>query len=257
MHYGLFSALSVALNLRASAVAVAFGLAALLAGMVTSSTLHGSQLVFAFEATISEVPSEFASLNLPFSLAVGQTLTAQYSFPAATDLFDLFNNSSLAKEGLISIDFAGFGATAPLNLGLVSDGAIFDPPIPQLGASLLLSYASPTNVVPAWGANIAGTRWNTNLSLAGAYGTIADLHQIMDVKVWNAFTTERRLKLQFAAFPAGQFQELNVIATLGPFTAVPEPSSATLIVAPIVMLVAHLIKARRASLRECAHCICR
>jgi hypothetical protein len=196
-----------------------FCVTCLSAAFVTiASSSCATPITFEFDASIAAVPPEFVALNLPYSLSVGQTIDGSYLFDSAQDLLDVFLHPELGKKGQISLAFAGNTVGAPVNTGLVDDANLYLPPVPGLKSSIELSYESPTNVA---------LPFDTVLRLQGPPGTITSIDDVLDVTVWNKLTTTRRLELRYLNPQSGQ--SIVAVASVGDVRAVPEPSSASMI----------------------------
>ena len=186
----------------------------LTAGWLANVPLFAAPITFHFDATISSIQGDVQSLNLPFSLNVGQQFTGKYSFASEEDLLDLFLNPGLGKQGTVSLILDGTEIEAVTNFGQLNSGypAEIDGPPPIPSSSISLGYLSPTDVIPGTGPG---------LLLVGPEGTISDPRDVLDINIWNQLDLLRRLELQF-----GYPNTVTVRATIGDFLAVPEPSSA-------------------------------
>src|SRR6187397_2936600 len=74
---------------------------------------------FHFEATISRIDGDPTPLNLPFSLAIGQPMTATYTFSDAQTLLNIFTGTGYSGHGDIAFTIGNAPGTATTNLGLI------------------------------------------------------------------------------------------------------------------------------------------
>jgi hypothetical protein len=192
----------------------------LFAVVVGQKISQGAPIVFKFDATVSEIQGDMAALNLPFSLAIGQTITGMYTFQSAEDLFDIFIHPERGKQGMVSVRINGTDVAAGVNFGsLNQDG----PPVGP-NSSLFLGYVSPTDVYPGWGGSVAEHPAGVGLALVGPEGPILAPEDVLNVDTWNGLTTFRGLGISI-----GWPDTLSIQATVGEFVAVPEPSTIWLV----------------------------
>jgi hypothetical protein len=210
---------------------------------------QATPVMFRFEATISNIEGDAASLNLPFSLTIGQQIAGKYSFQSEEELLDIFLHHEQGKRGEISLTIDSIEINAVTNVGTLNDSAFIDPPIPFTASSIVLGFAQSSETDSfMFPGTVAGNPWNHQLDLFGPEGSITSTEQLLDVSVWNELGILRRLDLQFG-FP----DTISVDTVVGDFSVVPEPCSVWLASVTIMLsLVKSLFgnrKAKRLPLR--------
>jgi hypothetical protein len=214
-----------------------FGVATFCAVLASAGRItQAAPVVFAFEATISEVNGDATVLDLPFTLTVGQEIEGRYTFQSNEDMLDVFLNRERGTQGELFLTIDGIEIQAPTNFGSLNSLGVLDPPIVGPTSSILLDYISPTDVFPGWPGSVHGHLWSQRLLLVGTDGTITSPEHLLDVEAWNQLTTLRRLDLQFG-FP----DTVSVQAAVGDFFAVPEPSSAWIVWALVTCALAFFL----------------
>jgi hypothetical protein len=193
-------------------------------GFAISRTQAGP-ITFHFDATISQVQGDPVPLNLPF--AVGQRLTATYTFGDLQSLLNVFTSLALGSHGDVAFTIGGAQGTATTNFGLInSSGAIG---IPGPNSSIGFGYFSLTDVFPGWNGGIAGHQANIDLTFLGDEGLVSDVTDILHQETWDQMTKLRNLSVDFGYFDHGDFKIVTFLANATQAVVTPEPSGVSMI----------------------------
>lgn len=215
--------------------------ALLVASGAAISPATAAPIVFQFDATISQILGDPATLNLPFSFAVGQPMTATYTFSDLQSLQNVSTSVALGSQGDVAFTIGGTQGTATINFIGLNDSSI--PSLPGLpNSSVEFGYISLTDVFPGWNGVIANHPANIDLTLLGDEGVVSNVTDILNQATWNHLTKSRKLTVQLGYFDQSEFRTVTVLANVTQATVVPEPSSASVLV---LMMAGGLRKSRR------------
>jgi hypothetical protein len=208
---------------------------------IAISPATAAPVSFHFDATISQIEGDPSTLNLPFSFAVGQPLSAIYSFSDVQTLLNIFNNTSFISHGDIAFAIGGTQGTATTNFGMLNDSAI--PSMPgQPNSSVEFGYLSLTDVFPGWNGTIANHPASIDLTFIGNEGVVSSVTDILNQGTWDQLIKYRKLTVQLGYFGQSEFRTVTVLADVTQATVVPEPSGASLL---ILMLAGRVRRGRR------------
>jgi hypothetical protein len=210
-----------------------------LVAFTDSGLVNAAPLTLTFDANISQVQGDPGSLDLPFPLVVGRPINGKYVFQSEQDLLDIFLDGDLRKQAQVALTIGGVEITAVANFGLINSAGELERPTGP-NSSVSLGYLSLTDVFPGWGGYFKNHYWDVGLVLLGHDGTIASTDDILDINKWNQLTTLRHLGLRFGQFEASQFKVVTIEASVGNFSAVPEPACIWLVYSVIPVALAHI-----------------
>lgn len=198
--------------------------------------LRGAQVVIHFGATISQLDGDISSV--PISLAVGDAITVEYSFPVAD-----FTSNQTAGLGLQKLILGSTVLESNNSAGLaLNDGLPVPPFTPR--DTLSISCASLTNVFPACNTNRFPNNenliWDPTLALyadPGSLQTLADVRALSSLS--SVHGTGMLLIDIFKLDPLQASEErlLTIRATVTKLSAVPEPAAIFLAIVAIDLLV--------------------
>jgi hypothetical protein len=199
---------------------------AIASAFLANSASHATPITFAFDAHVTNV-AIFPPFNLPFPVAVGDTIHGQFSFepypagnfgvqqmPLRLDIAKtILESSAIEMSQLLNQPPPYFNGSAPnLDYGMLTD---------LIGVQCPLTGCSPNSVPGS-----AATRWDATLTFDGPSPILSNhLNLTGDVDVWNALPL-RGLVVNLSSEQGGA----RIDALAGPLTSTPEPSSATLAV---------------------------
>ena len=205
---------------------------ALLALSLLATPVSGAPITFAFEAEIGIIFS-----GIPFDsgidFEVGDVILGQFTFdPSEGDGTNPFTKEQTRD---FSLNINGTVLTAPkYQIRSWNDNAITDFPPSSVVDDLFVSGASlsPENrlLIPAMNPAQSFFR----MSLLGNSDLLPNARHPESVAIWNAFGFERQITVRLRDIKGGSvaFQ-----ATVGPFVAVPEPSTAGFIVSAFLAVI--------------------
>ena len=175
------------------------------------SPATAAPISFQFDATISQIDGDLWPLNLPFSLAVGQPMSATYKFNDVQTLLDIFTHSAFGSAGAVTFTMGVFQGTAISNFGLINSSGVIGVPGPN--SSVTFGYLSLTDVFPGWSGQIASNQANISLTFLGDEGVVSDATDILRQDTWEHLTKYRGLSVAFQGyFDQGDFKIVTVNA---------------------------------------------
>ncbi len=208
--------------------------------LATPSHCAAGEIRLLFDAAITAVDGDPASIGFPFTLEAGDVLPGEIAFDSEQALIDILSGTIAAgAPGRISLEHEGVQLLYGINSGGANNafGSLGGSPSP-IRSSISLGSFPLTDAFPGWNGSIAGIPTNADLLLASPQeGLITVPDDLTNFDAWNSLDGQRLLALEFGIAPITP-GTVRVEATIGQLVLVPEPSAASLLLLAVATLAA-------------------